>query len=315
MKEEEIVKPPALVPGATVRIVATAGPVDEGRLRQGEGELSRLGYQPESSPSVLARDGYFAGTAEARARELSLALADPRASAIIGTRGGYGTGYILGTLDRIAPPQPKAIIGFSDVTLLLHFAWKRWKWVTFHGPMVAAGLHCGAGAGHGYDERSFRLALTKTDAGWDVPLAGEPMVAGEAEGRVLGGCLTLLGALVGTPWEPDTNGAILLIEDLNMRPYQIDRALMHLKLAGKFRDVRGFVLGDFPGCDPPADDGPTVRQVVERILSPLGVPLVWGAPIGHTARPMLTVPVGVQARLVARDAGRLDILEPAVIAS
>lgn len=314
MKEQEIIKPPALAPGATVRVVATAGPVDEGRLRRGAAELERLGYQPEWDASVLARDGYFAGTAEARARELSLALADSHASAVMGARGGYGTGYLLDALDGLERPQAKALIGFSDLTLLLNLAWKRWNWVTFYGPMVAAGFHCGSGAENGYDERSFRLALTKADSGWDLPLAGETMVEGEAEGRVVGGCLTLLRALIGTPWEPDTNGAILLIEDLNMKPYQVDRALMHLKLAGKFRGVRGFLLGDFPNCDPPADDGPTVRQVVERILAPLEVPLVWGVPVGHTARPMLTVPLGVRARLVARDAGRLDILEPAVIA-
>lgn len=313
MKSDAIVKPPALLPGSTVRIVATAGPVKEERLRRGARELERLGYRPLWNGQVLERDGYFAGPEALRAEHLTHALADSEAAGIIAARGGYGTAYLLETLQALETPPAKPIIAFSDLTLLLNFAWKRWNWVTFYGPMVAAGFDAGPGAPSGYDERSLRLALTKTDCGWDLPLDAETLREGEAEGRILGGCLTLLRALIGTPWEPDTAGAILLIEDLNMRPYQVDRALMHLKLAGKLDRVRGFLLGDFPGCDPPADDGPTVRQIAERLLVPLGVPVVWGAPLGHSQRPILTVPLGVRARLIARDSGRLDLLEPAVV--
>lgn len=313
MNANEIVKPFALAPGSNLRIFATAGPVDEDRLRRGAQELERLGYAPAWNPQVLSRDGYFAGPASMRAAELSRAFADSQASALIAARGGYGTAYLLDTLNAIDRPEPKALIGFSDLTLLLNFAWHKWHWVTFYGPMVAAGLYLGAGAPSGYDERSFRLALTQTSGGWDLPLEAETLREGEAEGPLLGGCLTLLRSLIGTPWEPDTSGSILLIEDLNIRPYQVDRALMHLKLAGKFDGVRGIVLGDFPGCEPPPDDGPTVREVAERLLVPLGVPVVWGSPLGHSKRPMLTVPLGVRARLVARESGRLDFLEPAVI--
>ncbi|HVB33050.1 MAG TPA: LD-carboxypeptidase [Patescibacteria group bacterium] len=313
MKIEKAIKPPALVPGSHLRIVATAGPVEEERLRRGAAEIERLGYRPAWNPQALAREGYFAGPQAMRAEQLSLALADPQAAGIVPARGGYGTAYLLDALHSLETPAPKALIAFSDLTLLLNFAWRRWNWVTFYGPMVAAGFHRGAGSDDGYDEPSFRLAVTETRGGWELPLQGETLREGETEGRVLGGCLTLLRGLIGTPWEPDTSGAILLIEDLNMKPYQVDRALMHLKLAGKLDGVRGFLLGDFPGCEPPADDGPAVCQVVERLLVPLGVPVVWGAPLGHTHRPMLTVPLGVRARLVARGSGRLDILEPAVV--
>jgi len=310
MGMEKMVKPPALDPGSALRIVATAGPVDEGRLRRGAAELERLGYRPAWNQPVLARDGYFAGPSATRTEGLLAAFADSEAAGIVAARGGYGTGYLLEALDSLKTPSPKAIVGFSDLTLLLNFAWHRWHWVTFCGPMVAAGFD--KGAGEGYDERSFRLALTQSDAGWDLPLQGETLREGEAEGRLLGGCLTLLRSLIGTPWEPDTTGAILLIEDLNMRPYHVDRALMHLKLAGKLDGVRGFILGDFPGCEPPAEDGPTVREVARRLLVPLGLPIVWGAPVGHTNRPMLTLPLGVRARLTARGEGRIDFLEPAV---
>jgi muramoyltetrapeptide carboxypeptidase len=315
MNRQEIFKPKALVPGSTVRIVAPAGPVEEAKLRRGTAELERLGFRVEWNETVLARDGYFAGAAEQRAREVARALTEPETAGVVAARGGYGTAYLLESLDALDPRRAKTIVGYSDLTLLHSFAWHRWSWVTFYGPMVAAGFEAGPGRTNGYDERSFWLAVGETSGGWSLPLAGETMVEGEAEGRIAGGCLTLLRSLIGTAWEPETEGTVLIVEDLNMKPYQVDRALMHLKLAGKLDGVRGIVLGDFPGCEPPADDGPTVREVVERLLEPLGVPVVWGAPVGHTHRPVLTVPLGVRARLEAHGAGRLEILEPAVVAA
>jgi muramoyltetrapeptide carboxypeptidase len=130
---------------------------------------------------------------------------------------------------------------------------------------------------------------------------------------LLGGCMTLIETTIGTPWELNTRDAILVLEDRGMKPWQVDRALMHLRQAGKFEGVRGIVLGDFPECSPPIEGSPTVHDVCERILGPLGVPVVFGAPIGHTLRPMLTLPLGVQARLSAEGAGLLEILEPAVV--
>ncbi len=312
MAADEATKPHALAPASAVRILSPAGPVDEGKLRRGAAELGRLGFQPRWNEAALARQGYFAGSAQDRTGELTQALEERDTAAIIAARGGYGGQYLLEDLDRLDPPRPKALVGFSDVTVLHALAWRRWRWVSFYGPMAAAGLDCGAGFANGYDESSFLLALTRTSGGWNLPLQGEALIEGEAEGRIAGGCLTLLGALVGTRWEPETLGAILLIEDCNMRPYQVDRALMHLKLAGKLAGVRGILLGDFPGCEPPADDGPTVREVASRVLGALGVPIVWGVPVGHTQRPLLTLPLGVRARLVARGEGRLDILEPTV---
>jgi muramoyltetrapeptide carboxypeptidase len=156
-------------------------------------------------------------------------------------------------------------------------------------------------------------AIRNTVSGWDIPLEGESMQSGTAEGSLLGGCLTILQATIGTPWQLDTFGAILVLEDTGMKPYQVDRALRHLLQAEQFRNVRGFLIGDFPNCDPSAPGGPTVREVCERILSPLGVPIVYGAPIGHTRRAMLTLPLGVRAKLNATGEGTLQILEPAVV--
>jgi muramoyltetrapeptide carboxypeptidase len=180
--------------------------------------------------------------------------------------------------------------------------------------MVAAGLNVGPGARKGYDESSFLQAVGRAEGGWKLRLRGEAVLAGQAMGRVLGGCMTLLEATIGTPWELDTKDSILILEDRGMKPYQVDRVLMHLKQAGKFEEVRGIVLGDFPESDPAVVGAPTVREVCARILRPLGVPVIFGAPVGHTVRPMLTIPLGIKARLDADGEGTLEFLEPAVVA-
>jgi len=148
--------------------------------------------------------------------------------------------------------------------------------------------------------------------GWLVSLQGEALVGGDAEGRIVGGCLTLLEATIGTPWELDTRDAILVLEDRAMKPYQVDRVLMHLKQAGKLDGVRGIVLGEFPDCEATVGS-PTVRDVCLRILGELRVPVVFGSAVGHTKRPMLTLPLGVRGRLSAKDAGEIEILEAAVV--
>jgi len=306
-----VVKPPPLEPGNAARIVAPASPVEENALRRGCAELERLGYQTKWDPRVLARQAYFAGSVEERLAKLLFALDENGSHAIICARGGYGSGYLLERLEPRRLKLPKVFVGFSDVTLLQLFFWRKKHWVSFYGPMVAAGLDKGANAPGGYDLESFQQALTQASHGWKLDLRGETLCFGRAEGTITGGCLTLVEATLGTPWEIQTAGSILLLEDCSMKPYQVDRTLVHLRQAGKFKGVRALVLGEFPECEPPVAGGPTVRNVFERIVEPFKIPVVWGAPIGHTPRAMLTVPLGVKARLVAQGSGRLEILEPA----
>ncbi len=305
-----VIKPPPLESGDAIRVIAPASPVEEEPLRKGCAELERLGFACKWDPRVLARQGYFAGSAEERLAKLLMALEENSSRAIFCTRGGYGSAYLLDRLEPHRLKTPKALVGFSDITALQIFLWQKKRWVTFYGPMVGKGLHKGADVPAGYDLESFRLALTQASHGWKLDLRGETLFFGQAEGVILGGCLTLLEDSLGTPWEIQTSGAILLLEDLTMKPYQIDRALLHLRQAGKLEKLRGVVLGEFPECDAPPGS-PTVREVFERILGPLRVPVVYGAPVGHTPRPMLTVPLGVCAKLVAQGSGRLEILEPA----
>ncbi|MGH9730216.1 MAG: S66 peptidase family protein, partial [Candidatus Acidiferrales bacterium] len=237
-------------------------------------------------------------------------LEESASRAVICARGGYGSGYLLDRLDTRALKFPKALLGYSDITLLQLFLWRKKRWVSFYGPMIASGLDKGADVAGGYDSESFQQALTQATHAWKIDLRGETLFFGQAEGTLAGGCLTLVEATLGTPWEIQTSGTILLLEDRAMKPYQIDRALIHLRQAGKFKGVRGMVLGEFPECE--AQPGSTsVRDVFERIIEPLKIPVVWGAPVGHTPRAMLTIPLGIKARVVAHGGGTLDFLEPA----
>lgn len=306
-------KPPALRPHDAVRVLSLASPVKPELLQKGCDEIARLGFVGKAeSASVLARESYFAGSVACRRAALEQVLAEADTRAIFCSRGGYGSNYLI---DELKVPQgsAKIFLGSSDVTSLQIFLWQKYGWVTFYGPMVAANMQRGAGQPNGYDEDSLLRAVTETRQGWELDLHAETFAPGEAEGVLLGGCLTLVETSLGTPWELDTRGAILVLEDRGMKPYQVDRALMHLKQAGKFDGIAALMLGDFPECEPP-EGGETVRDVAQRILASLGMPVVWGTPIGHTARAALTLPLGVRARLAAAAQGgatKLQILEPA----
>jgi len=260
-----IQKPKALRQGSRFAVIAPASPGRSDRVAAGQKELERLGFSVALQQN-LQPDGYFAGSATERHSEFLSALVDSAADALIATRGGYGSVYLL----EQGLPRPltvKPLVGFSDLTTLQIYLWQKHRWTGFYGPMLAAGLDHGPGAPGGYDETSFRHALTKASGSWTLPLQGEVQRVGSAEGIVLGGAMTLLEATLGTPWEIDTHGAILILEDRAMKPYQIDRVLMHLKHAGKFSKIRGLILGDFPDCEPPVAGSPSVRNVCARILS------------------------------------------------
>ena len=304
-------KPKALHKGSSIAAIAPASPAKEERITSGKRELERLGFSV-APQRAMHPQGYFTGSPEERRDEFLAALGDASIDALIATRGGYGSAYLLDEPlpDRLPPIKP--VIGFSDLTTLQIYLWQKHRWPTFYGPMLAAGLDAGNSVAHGYDLDSFQNALVRVDAGYAINLYGEPIAPGSGEGILLGGAMTLLEATLGTPWELDTTDAILALEDRAMKPYQIDRVLLHLKHAGKFKEVRGIILGDFPECEPPVPNSPTVRDVAQRILAPLKIPIVFGAPIGHSARPILTLPLGAPARLVAEGSGTLNILEPTV---
>lgn len=306
-----LAKPKALSEGARVGVFSPSSPGDESKLQAGIAELKKLGFDVQPG-EPLRSEGYFAGAAKDRFRQFVLLAQRDDVSALFASRGGYGSTYLNEMFFPDALNQPKIVIGHSDLTSLQSLLANWYGWITFYGPMVAAGFHAGDGEPHGYDRKSLLDALTTTRGGWNVGLRGEALVSGSAEGIVAGGAMTLVEATFKTPWEVNTEDAILLLEDRAMKPYQIDRVLMHFKQAGKLKNVRGIVLGEFPECEPPVPGSPTVREVCERILAPLKIPIVYGAAVGHTPRPMLTIPLGIRARLRAEGQGTLEFLEPAV---
>jgi len=308
----KVIKPPALVAGGAVRIVSPASSPERSAFGRGVAELERLEYRVRLASPEMRADGYFAGPLAKRAAELQAALLDSQSQAIIVPRGGYGTGPVLDKLNFGRAPRPKLVVGYSDITMLHAYLWRRWRWTTLYGPMVAAGFDKGADRPGGYDRPTWQDAVNGARRQWKIGLGGETLFRGQATGIVLGGCLTLLQTTLGTPWEPDTRATILLMEDVAVKPYQVDRMLVHLAQAGKFRGVRGIVLGEFPESNPTGNSSVTVRDVCRRLLGPLHVPVIFGAAVGHTPRPMLTVPLGVRARLVASGEGKLEILESAV---
>jgi muramoyltetrapeptide carboxypeptidase len=298
-----------------VRLVSLASPIKEHLLEQGSEEIIRLGLRPQlSERAVLARTSFFAGSVRSRLESLLRGLDEQHSRALFCTRGGYGSTYLLeGLSTSVLPTVPKILLGCSDISAVQIYLWEKYGWVTFYGPMVATNFCRGAGVAHGYDRESLLAALNETASGWTIDLQGESLVPGDAVGVVLGGCLTLIETSLGTPWELKTDGALLVLEDRGMKPYAVDRALTHLRQAGKFRNIAGVILGDYPDGEVSVGEE-TVRDVARRIFGPLDIPVVWGAPVGHTSRPMLTLPLGVRGRLVSDELSgttRLEILEPA----
>jgi muramoyltetrapeptide carboxypeptidase len=307
----QLVKPPALRPGDTVGIVAPASNLKRPDLEAGCESLRRAGYRPFYFDSILDQDIYFAGSVQRRARELEEMFVRDNVRAIVCARGGYGANYLLRELDlEKIQAHPKIFVGYSDITTLLTYFTAAAGFVTFHGPMAAKDW----AHENGVDLPSWQAAVSGTTA-WDVPLgaAVSGLVDGEAEGILSGGCLSILVASLGTPYEIKTSGTILFLEDLAAKPYQIDRMLMQLKLAGHFNAVRGLVFGEMLDCVQTANQGYTLQEVVTRIVGDLGVPVAFGVKSGHVTSGNITLPFGVQAKLtVGSGQVALRILESAV---
>lgn len=294
--------PPSVRPGDRVGVAALSGPVDGERLASGVAELRRLGFEPVTADNCADCDasGLFAGDDERRLAAFHRLVADPSLAAVFFARGGHGVLRLLPRLDwELLAARPRAYVGYSDLTPLLLAVTRRLGLVAFHGPMVAADLARGLTA----DEESSLLAAL---AG-DYPVAMELSVAAgdhgrpPAVGRLVGGCLSLLTALLGTPFFPDLAGALLFIEDVGEPLYRLDRMLTQLGLSGQLGSIRGMIFGHLDGA---GEDSP------EPLLDPLVAglagspwPVAWGLEVGHRA-PNRTLPLGLAARLEPA-AGRL----------
>jgi muramoyltetrapeptide carboxypeptidase len=306
----KLLKPRALKRGDKVGLLAPASSFNREAFEAGCNRLRQMGYEPVYSAEIFARELYFAGTAQRRLEELKALLVRDDIAALICVRGGYGSNYLLEKLSfELFAEHPKILLGCSDVTSLLTAITDRTGLVTFHGPMVAKDI-----AGATFENSSWNNALQGA-TNWEIPVGGaEVLHPGRAQGRLYGGCLSMLVASLGTPFEIDTAGTILFIEDVAEKPFRIDRMLMQLHLAGKLKAVRGFIFGEMLDCRPPEGENYTLQEVILCVLQPYQAPIVYGVKSGHVSTANLTLPLGVQAELSAGGEGvTLKILEPATI--
>ena len=294
--------PPAVHPRDRVAVIAPASAFDRASFEAG---LALIGarYRAEYNPGIFERHRYLAGDDARRLSELDSALADPGIRAVFCARGGYGATRLLARLAATGPPgPPKLLVGFSDITSL-HLWLQSHGRISVHGPVLTQLGRLPPGT----RERLFTLLESSSPT---PALSGTlTYVGGVAEGPLLGGNLSVVTRLLGTPFMPTLDGAILLLEDQGERPYRLDRMWTHLQLAGVFDRVRGIVLGSFTGCEE-RDASYSSAEVLHELALATGLPCAAGFPIGHgdVNEP---VPLGVRVRLDA-DARSLTFLEAAV---
>ena len=280
--------------------------MDPTKLAGGRAVWEAAGFRVVHRADLLARRAYLAGDDERRAAELAELIADPEVGAIVCARGGYGLPRILDRLDPAAfRAARKPIVGYSDVTALLLWLRRRAGLVGFHGPMLERGSDV--------DPEAMRVLIAalagETSAAGRL-WSGTARAAGRGAGRLVGGNLALVAASLGTPWEIDTRGAILLVEDVNEPPYKIDRLLQQLRAAGKLAGLAGLGVGALTDCTDARHPEPSAEDVVVEVASALGIPLVTGLPFGHTSDNRAW-PLGARATLDG-DAGTLELLEAGV---
>jgi len=307
----------AAPPGATIGVVTPGSPPEtRAEVRRGVEWWEARGYRVKLMPGALAEEGWHAGSPEVRARDLQDAFADPEIDAIQTMRGGYGSAQLIPLLDFDAIREsPKAFVGLSDITALHTALVTRAGLATFYGPSLTM---VGSPSPPPFTVDRLLQVLAGDTTG-PVPEDRERLTVisiagGRASGRLVGGCLVDFIYTFGTPWEPDLDGAIFFFEECNAAPIQIDRALLYLEHSGRLKDVRGVIVGELAGCEwyehTSAPRSKTLEDVLDDRLGGLGVPVLYGLPLGHGAT-LATLPLGVQATVDA-DALTLTIDQPAL---
>ena len=305
-----------LKPGDTIGFIGPSGAVrTEGAIERSAAQTEKMGYKVKFGESCGQVYGYLSGTDEVRARDVNAMFRDDSVDAIFCVRGGYGTMRILDLLDYDAiRANPKVFVGYSDITAMHIAMLEKADLVTFHGPMPTGSWADGPMDPFTHDSLMRAVAQAEPMGELinapDYP-ARKTVNPGCSEGLLVGGNLSLIAGTIGTPYEIDTKGRILFIEEVGERTYCVDRMLTQLRLAGKFEDCAGVVFGDFKDCPVEYEQfGLTLEQVIRDVAGPCGKPIFTGLQAGHCAK-KLTLPLGVRCRMDA-DKQTLEILESAV---
>lgn len=305
-------KPPAILPGAALAVLSPASHAQAQRIEEGMEAMRSLGYRVWPSGHLNTRGPhYLAGTAQDRLSDLHCAFADPEIAGLFCTRGGYGINYLLNgvNLDLIAS-HPKPLFGYSDITCLQTWLLDQTGLPAFHGPMVAADFYLKEGV----HLPSLMAALSGQSYSVGAQEGLRILRPGRAAGTLYGGCLTLLTAALGTRHAPHTEGKLLFLEDVGTKPYQVDRMLRHLILAGKLEGVTGIIFGEMLDCASPGASESLLEEVILRVLEDFQGPIAIGLRSGHVSHGNVTLLFGTQAELNLEGEPVLNLMEPAVIA-
>lgn len=294
-ESKNLIRPEKLKKGDVVGVVAPAGPVEADHLENGLKVLRSMKLEPLLGRHVLSRRAYLAGRDEDRAQDLMAMFENRDVKAIFCARGGYGVNRLLPWLKpKLIRKNPKIFVGASDITLLLLYLYQKCSLIGFHGPMV--GGNFGRYAMKKSIKQFYDLLTGQSEGKRMQSPKARTLNPGVARGEIIGGCLTLLCRSLKTPFEVQTQGKILLIEDVNEAPYRIDGMLWQLKAAGKFKDIKGIILGEMIGCHPQKSGNGLPGQIYREIFDGLSIPIIANVPIGH-GKEMWTLPFGVEAAL------------------
>ncbi len=318
-KPKNKIKPNKLNPGDTIGLVAPGFAVAEEALYLAVDTLQKMGFKTHYTNRIKGNFGYFSNTDEERAKDLNEMFANPDINAILCARGGYGCTRILDMLDYEAiETNPKALIGFSDITALINTIYKKTGLVGFHGPV-------GKTLDNEYSQKYFKKVLMEPQESLPInnAILKDPkqyrnseyyrytITPGVGQGELVGGSLTLVAALIGTPYEIDFTDKLVLLEDVEEAPYRIDRMLTQLADVESFTKAKGIIFGVCKGCDRKrTTENFTLREVIMDRIAPLNIPAVYGMSFGHIPQNS-TLPIGIEASFNAYKK-QLRLIEAAV---
>ncbi len=297
---------------AGVSVLSPASFAKPERVDRGIERLRTLGFAPQLCTNTQKRGPlFFAGTAEERLADFHAAFADPESAIVACVRGGYGSNYLLDGLDlSLIKRHPKPFFAYSDLTGIQLHLLDRLGLPVFHGPMVAADF----ALEDGVHLASFQSALAGKPYSIGATEGLRTLKSGTASGILYGGCLSILVSLLGTPWEPATEDKLLFIEDVGAKPYQIDRMIWQLRVAGKFDGIRGLVFGEMLDCSSPGAPANLLDEVILQAFRDTDIPIAIGLRSGHVSRQNVTLTFGVQTELQANSDPQLNLIQPAVSA-
>jgi len=310
-KPAPLVNLSSITTDAAVSVISPASFAAADRFERGLENLRSLGFRPLPAPHAQSRGPlYFAGTPEQRLADFHAAFTHPGTSIIASVRGGYGSNYLLDGLDLdLIRRHPKPFFAYSDLTGIQLFLLDHLGLPAFHGPMVAADFS----RDHGVHLASFRAAISGKPYSLGPTEGLRTLHSGTARGTLYGGCLSIIVSLLGTPWEPATEGKLLFLEDTGAKPYQIDRMLWQLRHADKFANIRGIIFGEMLDCASPGAPANLLEDAILSALGGLDIPIAFGLRSGHVSRQNVTLIFGIEAELDASGANpQLRLLQPAV---